>query len=112
MLEEKILRNVVPAKAMPRLKDMLCGYMSHWSRVYIGATAHPEIRYGQHMNDGWHKMVLLYEAFSPEIALGMERELIAYARQTNFLTLVENINPGGEGLSHARRSNYLYLLCG
>ena len=64
------------------------------------------------MLDGWQKMVVVYEAFSPEIAQDMEQALISHARESNFLTRVVNTNPGGEGLRTARRSNYLYFLCG
>jgi hypothetical protein len=112
MLEENVVRNLVPGEAMPRLKNILNGYMSHWERIYIGATAHPELRYEQHMSDGWRKMVLLYDAFSPEIAQRMERQLIAHAREANFLSLVANTHPGGTGLGATRRSTYLYILCG
>lgn len=110
-LEDKILKRVVPAKALPRLKNMLNGYMSQWEEVYLGATSNPDLRRDQHLNGGWRKMVLLYEAFSPEIARGMERELIAHLHAANFRTRVGNANAGGEGLSDEQRSNFLYLLC-
>ncbi len=109
--DTKMVEGLVPSKAMPLLKNMINGYLSKWEQVYVGVTAHPELRYQQHMADGWRKMVLIYEAFSPEIAQGMEQSLIAYAKKCDFLSLVVNVNPGGEGIGRARRSNYLYVLC-
>lgn len=112
MFVNRVVTAVGTREAKPLLKNMLNGYMSQWARIYIGATAHPKMRYEQHMLDGWRKMVIVYEAFLPEIARSMEQALIAHARESNFLTLVVNTTPGGEGLSTARRSNYLYVLCG
>ena len=57
-------------------------------------------------------MVLLYEAFNPEIACELERSLIRYAASCNFRIQPENINPGGEGIGAQNRANFVYLLVG
>lgn len=109
MIEDKIVR-VIRSEAMDHLKLKLNGYRSQWSHVYIGVTANPKKRWAQHMRNGWYKMVLLYEAFRPDIARELERDLIDYANGCNFRIEVENITPGGEGLKNESRKNYLYVL--
>jgi hypothetical protein len=95
---------------MGSLKLKLNGYRSLWTRVYIGVTADPVSRWNEHSSRGWTKMVLLYKAFTPQIASSMERALIRYARDCNFRVGVENVRPGGEGIGEESRPNYLYVL--
>lgn len=96
--------------AMPILKQKLNGYRRIWKRVYIGVTSNPERRWAKHASNGWQKMVLLYDAYRPDIAVEMERELIEHAHDCRYIIDIENINLGGEGLSHEQRSNYLYVI--
>lgn len=110
-IEDNIVR-VGRDEAMESLKPKLNGYRRFWSRIYIGVTANPEGRCVKHARKGWRKMVLLYDAYTPEIAYELERDLIDYAGRCGFLLPIENINPGGEGIGSARRSNYLYVLVG
>jgi hypothetical protein len=98
--------------AMEHLKLALDGYRSHWNRVYIGVTTHPEARWAQHAPYGWNKMRVLYEALSPAIAKDLEQDLIDYARRCNFLVDIENVNPGGEGIRTDSRIHCLYVLVG
>ncbi|REG27026.1 hypothetical protein ATI61_11032 [Archangium gephyra] len=100
----EIVTGLVPKKAMPVLKNKLRGYLSHSSRFYVGATANPALRAQQHAEEGWTRMVLLYEAYSPEIARRMEQELIDFALRANFEAVVENIHSGGGGLTSESRS--------
>lgn len=109
MIEANIVR-VGRYEAMAQLKPMLNGYRRSWSRVYIGVTANPERRWGKHARNGWRKMVLVYEAIRPDIAQHLERDLIDYAHRCGFQVEVENVNPGGEGISSQNRKNYLYVL--
>jgi len=111
MIEDNIVR-VNRYEAMEQLKLKLNGYRYSWNQVYIGVTANPEKRWAKHMRNGWQKMVLLYEAFRPDIARDLERDLIDYAHRCAFRIAVENINPGGEGLTEELRNNYLYVLVG
>ena len=97
-------------EAMDYLKPRLDGFRSHWLRVYIGVTSDPDRRWVKHANRGWSRMIVVYEAFTPEIAADLERDLIDYAHRCGFRVPVENVNPGGEGISAERRSNYLYIL--
>ena len=57
-------------------------------------------------------MVLLYEAYRADIAIDLERELIDYARQSNFILPPDNISPGGEGVRDNKKHHYLYVLVG
>lgn len=109
MIEDNIVR-VSRYEAMEQLKLKLNGYRSKWNYVYIGVTANPEQRWAKHERNGWWKMVLLYEAFRPDIARDIEKDLIDYAHRCDFRITVENVNPGGEGLTEQQRSNYLYVL--
>ena len=109
MIEKNIVR-VNRSEAMEHLKPKLNGYRSSWSQVYIGVTANPEKRWAKHVRNGWQKMVLLYEAFRPDIARDLEQDLIDYARRCDFRIAIDNINPGGEGLTDKTRNNYLYVL--
>jgi uncharacterized cupin superfamily protein len=97
---------------MEYLKPTLDGYRSHWNRVYIGVTTDPDRRWAKHERRGWNKMRVLYEAFSPQIAKGLERDLIDYARRCNFQVDIENVNPGGEGIQPHRETHCLYVLVG
>lgn len=109
MIEDNIVR-VGRQEALPLLAQKLNGYRRYASRIYIGVTAHPERRWSEHAQNDWRKMVLLYEAFSPEIARELERSLIRYAASCNFLIEPDNINPGGEGIGAQNRVNFVYLL--
>ncbi len=109
MIEDNIVR-VGRDEAMSHLKLKLNGYRNSWSQVYIGVTANPETRWAEHVRNGWQKMVLIYEAFRPDIARDLEQDLIDYAHRCDFRIAVENVKPGGEGLSDEIRSNYLYVL--
>jgi hypothetical protein len=110
-----IQKNLVKAgrqNAVPLLLEKINGYRRSWMRVKIGATASPEKRWTKHVADDWKKMVILYDAYTPAIARKMEQELIAAARESNFILDIENVNPGGEGLGDEPRSNYIYVLVG
>lgn len=114
-LDDFIEENIVSLgryEAMPKLKQKVNGYRRYWSRVYIGVTSSPQQRGAKHRLNGWRKMILLYEAYRPDIAIDMERELIVHAHQCGFIVSIENINPGGEGISSNNRVNYLYVLVG
>jgi hypothetical protein len=108
-----IKRNVVRVgrkQAMDHLKLKLNGYRHSWKRVYIGATTDPQSRWKKHASHGWDKMVVLYEAFSPQIVRDLERDLIDYAQHCNFQLEIENIAAGGEGIRDQPRTSYLYVL--
>lgn len=108
-----IERNLVRAhwqNALPILQSKLNGYRYAWRRIYIGATSDPGRRWDSHISNGWQKMVLLYEAFTPDIARALERGLIEHARSCNFQIDIENIADGGEGLSNETLLTYLYVL--
>jgi hypothetical protein len=109
MIEDNIVR-VGRDEAMSHLKPMLNGYRRVWNRIYIGVTANSEERWAKHSLNGWAKMVLLYEAYRPDIAVDLERDLIDYARRCNFIIPIENITPGGEGIDNAQGYHYLYVL--
>jgi hypothetical protein len=111
MIEDKIVR-VNHGQAMSKLKRKLDGYRSHWSRFYIGVTSAPERRWEAHSLNGWVKMVLLYEAYSTDIAINLERDLIDYAHRCHFQIPPDNRAPGGEGIGNEQLSHYLYLLVG
>jgi hypothetical protein len=111
MIKENILK-VGRQNAVPLLLQKINGYRGSWRRVKIGATSDPERRWDQHSSDSWEEMVLIYKAYTPEIAREIEQELIAASRESNFLLDIENVNPGGEGLGDVRRSNYIYVLVG
>ncbi|RYZ36679.1 MAG: hypothetical protein EOO71_30915 [Myxococcaceae bacterium] len=113
MIEENIID--APAdEALYHLKRSLNGYRYNWERIYIGVTAWPEDRWDQHLDrdDGWEKMVLLYDAWSTPIAEELERALIKYARECRFKVSIENIRDGGESLSRTRKNHFLYVLVG
>lgn len=109
MIEENIVV-APPDKALPRIKNKMNGYWSAANRLYIGATSNKEVRWAKHQRQGWRRMVILYDAYTPEIAAKMERALIDYARSCNFIVRSENIGPGGEGIVEEARSNFIYLL--
>ncbi|WP_147451348.1 hypothetical protein [Corallococcus llansteffanensis] len=111
MIEDRIVR-VGRDSAMAIIKPMLNGYRGSWSRIYIGVSAKPSRRWVKHMRNGWSKMVLLYEAFRPDIAVDLERDLIDYARRCNFLMPPENISSGGEGIGNIQQSYFVYLIVG
>lgn len=114
-LEDRIEDNIVSLgryEAMPKLKQKVNGYRRLWRRVYIGVTSSPQHRWAKHSLNNWYKMVILYEAYRSDIAIDMERELIEYAHQCGFIIGIDNINPGGEGISNKEGTNYLYILVG
>ena len=112
MIENNIVR-LGRDQAMPHLKSKLNGYRRGGRPIYIGVTANPDARWMMHhAYDGWAKMVVLYKAFSADIASDMERELIDYAHQCNFLSSPANIGPGGEGIGRGGGPRYLYVLVG
>lgn len=110
-IEDRVVR--VPwQEAMEHLKPMLNGYRRHNERIYIGVTSNPDFRWQQHALDGWDRMVLIYEAKTPKIAVDLERDLIDYARRCNFQNDILNDGAGGEGITGERRVNFLYVLLG
>lgn len=111
MIEDNIVR-VGRQEALPILAQKLNGYRRYASRIYIGVTANPERRWSEHSQNDWRKMVLVYEAFNPDIARELERYLIRYAASCNFRIEPENISHGGEGISAQNRANFVYLLVG
>jgi hypothetical protein len=110
-IEENIVRDI-PARAMVELKRKINGYRRLWERFYVGVTSDPEGRWDRHSRNGWCKMVVLYEAFSPKIAREMEMELIDYAFNCGFRIPPENVGMGGEGILDGRRYHYIYVLVG
>ena len=104
MIEDNIVR-VGRQEALPLLQQKLNGYRRFAGRIYIGVTAHPERRWSEHAQNDWRKMVLLYEAFNPEIACELERSLIRYAASCNFRIEPENIIRGGEGFGAQNGAN-------
>lgn len=109
MIEENFVE-VGRQNALIPLMKKINGYRRSWERVKIGVTADPERRWNKHTPDGWEKMVLLYDAYTPTIAREVEKEMIASARESNFILDIENVNPGGEGIGDLDRSNYVYVL--
>jgi len=109
MVEYNLVKVGYPAALEP-LKQKINGYRRYSDGIYIGATSAPELRWAQHVPNGWTKMAVIYEAFNAEIARAAESELIRYARSCNFLSEVENGTDGGEGISNRARSNFLYIL--
>ncbi len=57
-------------------------------------------------------MVLLYEAYTEDIAIDLERALIDYARRCNFILPVDNITAGGEGIYEHENCHYIYFIVG
>lgn len=110
MIDRSKIVRLDALEAMEPLKNLLNGYRRSYERIYIGVTADPERRWQKHDANGWKKMVILYEAFTPKIAQKMERDLIDYARRCNFRIAPENIGFGGEGILDTPRSNFLYLV--
>lgn len=110
MRPEFNLVRVNAGQAMQQLKRKLDGYRSFGREIYIGVTTAPERRCEQHELNGWSRMVLLYEAFTAEIARTLECDLIDYARRCNFRLPPGNVCPGGEGIGSRPGSHYLYLL--
>lgn len=98
------------AEAKGGIKQKLSGYFRSWNRYYIGSTSNPPARWSRHGQNGWTKMVLLYEAWSPDLATSLERELIAWAQQTGFQVECGNRAPGGEGILTDRSTHYIYVL--
>ncbi|MFE8603934.1 hypothetical protein [Archangium violaceum] len=111
MVENKIVNAPYP-RALGPLHQRLNGYLGSYDRIYIGATANPWARWPEHVPYGWEKMVVLYEAYNPAIARDLEQDLIQYARESNFMTEVMNISPGGEGIRDDSGRNYVYVLVG
>ncbi|NOK08822.1 hypothetical protein [Corallococcus exercitus] len=109
MIDDKIIQ-VHADYALDALKPKLNAYRHFRERVYIGVTASPEKRWKKHQGKGWKKMVLIYEAYSTDIAERLERGLINYARQCRYRVEIENVGDGGEGLSTTRQRHFLYLL--
>src|SRR5690349_19692516 len=89
---------------------MLNGYRRVWDYAYIGITANPVARWRRHEGRGWAKMVLVYCAYTPDIARTVETELIDYARRCNFLFDIQNVNPGGEGILDRNGAHFVYVL--
>ena len=99
-------------QAIPLIQRSLLGYMSRWSKIYIGSTVDPARRWPEHADKGMVKMVLLYQAWSASLAINMERELIDWARRTNFRIEHLNATDGGEGIPIHQRKHYIYILVG
>ncbi len=109
MIEENIVPAPFPA-ALAELEQKLNGYRYAWKRVYVGITRSPEARWEQHAQDGWHKMALVYRAFSGGIARDVERHLIDYSRRCDFTLELTNRGLGGEGLRDAPGICFVYIL--
>ena len=110
-IENRIIE--VPfSEAKPLIQRSLLGYMRCWNSIYIGSTVDPIRRWPEHAGKGMAKMVLLYKAWSANLAISMERELIDWARATNFRIEHLNMSDGGEGIPHHQRKHYIYILVG
>lgn len=97
-------------EAMNHLKPRLDGYRRHGSRVFIGVTSEPQPCSKQHAREGWDRMVVSYEALSPDIATALERDLITYARQGDFKLPIANVDEGGDAARAWGGKYYLYFL--
>lgn len=110
MIEENITTGRV-SKALPTIRQKLNGYLRHAHRIKIGATTNPEARWRLgHGLDGWGRMVLLYESEWPGATRSMERALIQYAREANFLIRPENVLPGGESIPDDAEAYWVYII--
>lgn len=96
--------------ALRTIKQKLNGYRYAWSEVYVGVTQDPEARLQNHQNDGWRKMVVVWEAWNDDITAYMERELIAYGQACNVRTPMANRGPGGEGVAQGSGAWWVYIL--
>ncbi|MDP2313815.1 MAG: hypothetical protein Q8P41_12980 [Pseudomonadota bacterium] len=98
-------------EALVALKGKLNGYMRCWGRIYVGTTTDYSARARKHAPNGWEKMVLLYNAYGPGLAAGMETKLIAHVHTTEFRVVKENVGRGGEGVL-PDNSHFIYVLVG
>lgn len=100
--------------ALPRIQKSLNGYLASYDLLKIGVTANPEPRWerGYAPNEAWTKMVLLYESNDVDEAKEMERALIKYVRAAHFLTEIDNVGAGGEGLLPGRAPYWVYVVVG
>ena len=99
--------------AFPMVKRRLNGFLASYDRIKIGATTNPDTRWRRgYAGNDWAKMVILYESKWAGSTRKMERELIEYARTTNFRVRPENILPGGEMIEDGARQYFVYIVVG
>ena len=99
--------------AFPTVKRRLNGFLASYDFIKIGATTNPETRWRRgYAGKNWAKMVILYESEWAGSTRKMERELIGYARATNFRVRPENILPGGEMIADGARQYFVYIVVG
>lgn len=100
------------SQALPEIKRKLSGYMSWATRIYIGVTTNRHARASRHAQNGWQRMVILYEAWGAKLAADMEHELIAWAQECNFNVEHWNAGGGGEGIVGGAETYEVYVLIG
>src|SRR5688572_15562267 len=97
-IENSIVK-VPKSEAMSKIKPKVDGYRSHHARIYVGVTNDPARRAKEHEKNGWIRMILLYEAWSAEIARELEMDIIDYCRRCNFKIPIENKSDGGDWIN-------------
>lgn len=97
--------------AFPTVKRRLNGFLATYDRIKIGATTDPKVRWRRGYSErNWTKMVILYGSEWAGSTRKMERELIGYARATNFRVQPENVLPGGELIKDGEDRYFVYIV--
>ena len=94
----------------PTLHRALGQYARRSSEIKIGLTIDPERRWGQHANDGWREMVVLYATRSRKYCGHIEKQLInrGWTRHSEKCC---NLRNGGGGLAFNSPWYYIYVIC-
>ena len=90
---------------IPTMNRSIASYTALYSRIKIGITNNPEIRFKAHLRDGrWDKMVVKYSTNSVNYINELERVLI-----DNHWDYITNQVRGGGG-PNGQPPYYLYVL--